>query len=133
MASAVDLYMLERKAGNNARKLMRSGLRYAISRTTHSRSGEALNADSRAVYKDKRLQRITMKAPHYIFKQHFGFEGKKKNGVMMRLRASGVLNIALDHSNVLNTLATDIGNIRADDAVLRINFERRENAKYITR
>lgn len=131
--SAADLFLLEKKAGTAARQKMERGLRYAIGRTLHKgKTGDALKATSRAVYKDNRLQRITMKAPHYVFKNHYGFEGTKKNGVKMRLLTRGILNIALDQSNVLETLATDIANIRADQAVLKINFERKANAKYIT-
>lgn len=129
--SAIDLYNLERKAGANAAKLLRAGLRYAIANTIHQTSdGESRKATSRAVYKDDRLQRITIKAPRYIFMQHHGFEGTKKNGVNMRLKQTDVINIALDKSNVLEHLADDIANIRIDQFALKINFDRPENRKY---
>lgn len=132
--SAIDLYNLEKQAAGNATRSIRSGIRNAISKTTYKRTGDALNlAGSRAVFKDNRLQRVTIKAPHYIFKQHYGFEGKKKNGIMMRLRSTGVINIALDQTNVLETLANQIGNIRASQVESAINFERRANAEYKTR
>jgi hypothetical protein len=122
--SAIDLYNLERKAGGNAAKILRAGLRAAIAETVNTtEDGEARKATSRAVYKDNRLQRITIKAPHYIFKQHFGFEGRKKNGVNMRLRSTSVVSMALEKSNVLETLADDIANIRVDQFALKINFK----------
>jgi hypothetical protein len=132
--SAIDLYNLEKKAAGNATRSIRSGLKSAIAKTTFKQSGTALNqAGSRAVFKDNRLQRVTIKAPHYIFKQHHGFEGKKKNGIMMRLRSTGVINIALDETNVLETLADQISDIRASKVESAINFERNANAQYRTR
>lgn len=122
--SAVDLYNLERKAGGNAAKILRVGLRAAISETFNTTAGgESRKATSRAVYKEDRLQRITIKAPSYIFKQHFGFEGRKKNGVNMRLKSTDVINKALLKSNVLEKLADDIANIRIDQFALKINFK----------
>lgn len=122
--SAVDLYNLERTAGANAAKSLRTSLRAAIAETVNlSDDGEAKKATSRAVYKDDRLQRITIQAPHYIFKQHFGFEGRKKNGVNMRLKSTDVISMALEKSNVMETLATDLGNIRVDQIALKINFK----------
>lgn len=133
--SSIDLYNLEKRAAGSATRSIRSGIRSAIQKTTYAKpSGVALSAaGSRAVFKDKRLQRVTIKAPHYIFKQHYGFEGKKKNGIMMRLRSTGVINIALDQTNVLETLANQIGNIRASQVESAINFERNANAQYKTR
>lgn len=129
--SAVDLYMLEKKAGSNATRDIKKGLRYGIARTTHKQSGIALEtAGSRAVFKDNRLQRVTIRAPHYIFKQHYGFEGTKKNGINMRLRPTDVINYSLDQTNVLETLANEIGNIRASQVESAINFDRPDNRQY---
>ncbi len=135
MVSAVDRYNLEKKLAGTATRSLRTGMRYAIDRTTNDarviggkyiyrNSGLALkDAGSRAVFKDQRLQRLTLRAPHYIFKQHFGFEGNKKNGIMMRLRATDVLNKALEQANVLETLADGIAEIRMDEVTARINFK----------
>lgn len=121
--SAVDRYNQEKRLAQTSVKAIRAGLKYAIDRTTYKKSGTAIQtANSRSVFKNERLQRITLKAPHYIFKQHYGFEGKKSNGINMRLRATNVLNIALENANVLENLATGIGEIRADEVTARINF-----------
>lgn len=122
--SAADRYLAEKKLASQAVTGLRSGMRYAIDRTTHKKSGEALKqAGSRSVFKEQRLQRLTLRAPHYIFKQHHGFEGAKKNGVNMRLRATDVLNIAIEHANVLEPLADGISEIRLDEVTARINFK----------
>jgi hypothetical protein len=124
MSSAIDRYNQEKKLAGVTTRALRSGLRYAIDRTTYKKSGLALNqAGSRAVFKDQRLQRVTLKAPHYIFKQHYGFEGNKKNGIMMRLNPTDVLNKAIEQANVLEKLADGIAEIRMDQVTARINFK----------
>lgn len=122
--SAIDFYQLERKLANTATRSIANALKTAIDRTTQKKSGTALQqAGSRAVYKQERLQRITLKAPHYIFKQHYGFEGTKKNGINMRLKPTDVLNIAINSSNALEELIDGIGEIRADQVTAKINFK----------
>jgi hypothetical protein len=128
MPSFVDMYLLEKQVGTNATKLLRQSLKSAIQRTTKSRTGLALkSATSRAVYKNERLQRITLKAPSYIFKQNYGFEGTKKNGVKMRLKATDVLSQALNSSNVLDKLADSISEIRAEQVIAAIKFNTTKN------
>jgi hypothetical protein len=121
--SAVDLYNLEKAIASKGTKAIASAMKYAIDRTTYKKSGEASRtAGSRAVFKDNRLQRLTIRAPHYIFKQHYGFEGTKKNGINMRLKPTGVLNIAVDRSNILETLADEIAQVRMSEVTSKINF-----------
>lgn len=135
--SAVDLYALEKSLANRSTTALRTGLRNAIKSTTNSKTyrtsgdktysydntGLAVNSSgARAVFKDKRLQRIAIKAQHYIFKQNYGFEGSKKNGVNMRLEATSVLLKALNDSNVLEDLADEISEIRLSEVTAKINF-----------
>lgn len=123
MASAIDLYNLEKAVAKQAVTSFGKALKSAIGKTTDNRTGEALrSAGSRSVFKDERLQRITLRAPHYIFKQHYGFEGSKKNGVNMRLKPTGVLNIAIEQSGVMDSLADKIADIRASQIIASINF-----------
>ena len=122
--SAIDLYNLEKGLANRSTKAIRTGIRNAILATTKNKSGLALNtAGSRAVFKDQRLQRITIKSQDYIFKQNYGFEGQKKNGIMMRLKATSVIARALETSNVLETLADEIAEIRLSEVTAKINFK----------
>lgn len=125
MASAIDLYNLEKAVAKEATGSLKKAFQTAINRTTNRRTGEASkSASSRAVFKHERLQRVTLKAPHYIFKQHYGFEGTKSNGVNMRLRATDVLTIAVEKSGVLNTLADKIADIRGSQIIAAINFSK---------
>lgn len=124
MASAVDLYLLEKQIGKDAagklRKAFKSELRKAV-----NVKGESKKATVSAKYKDQRLDRLSFSAPDYIFMQHNGFEGTKKNGVTMRLQPTDVLNKALQVSGVMDSLADDLSNLRAEDVITAINFTRR--------
>lgn len=125
MASAIDLYYLERQLANQGTTALKSAFKSAINSTTGAKTFTALNtANSRAVYKDQRLQRITIQAPHYIFKQNHGFEGTKSNGINMRLKETDVLSKAIDTSNILNTLADGIAEIRLSQVTALINFSK---------
>ena len=122
--SSIDLLVLEKKAAKNATKKLGPALKFAIDRTTYEKTGNAKRlAGSRAVFKDNRLQRITLRAPGYIFKQHYGFEGTKKNGITMRLKATGVLNVAVERSNVLDELINEISEARLSMVTSKINFQ----------
>lgn len=116
MAGFVDGYQEEKRIGKAASLAVKSAIKSAIRDTTKSQTGNALrNASSRAVYKNQRLQRITIQAPHYIFKQNFGFEGKKSNGVNMRLKATDVITNVLERTNIIEGLASQIANLRAEE------------------
>ena len=125
MLGAVDLYQLEKQLAGKTTTALRNSLRSAISQTTEaSPMGVALKqAGSRAVFKDDRLQRITIRAPHYIFKQQYGFEGKKSNGINMRLKSTSVINKALEDSRILETLADEVSEIRLTEVTSKINFK----------
>lgn len=123
--SATQLYDLEKKAGNRAARTLSGALRSAVAQTTNPVSFTAQKTTGAgARYKDNRLSRIAMRAPHYIFKQHYGFEGRKKNGVNMRLAPTNVINIALDKANVLESLADELADFRAEEVFTKINFTR---------
>ena len=125
MTGRVDLYMLEKQVGKKAADKLKVAFKTAIANSvTISDTGEAKKATVTTKYKNERLDRLSFVAPHYIFKQNFGFEGDKKNVVNMRLTATDVLNKALNTSNVLEELADDLTNIRAEEVLTAINFTR---------
>jgi len=120
--SAVDLYQLEKQLGAQAATSLRSAFKQAIQSTVKS-TGDSRKATVTAKYKQERLDRLTFSAPHYIYKQNYGFEGTKKNGVKMRLKATDVLSKAINNSGVLEKLADGITDIRAEQVFLAINFK----------
>jgi hypothetical protein len=136
MTGKVDLYELERKFGKEAANKLSAAFMRGIRQTANvSETGTRLTKDKKPImpsrestvkdnYKKERLDRITFIAPSHIFKQHFGFEGSKKNGVRMRLEETDVLNIALDNSGVMEELADNLTDLRAEEVVTAINFVR---------
>lgn len=123
MTGRVDIYMLEKKVGKEAADKLKAAFKREISTAVNvTGDGKAKNATVTARYKQERLDRLTFSAPAYIFKQNFGFEGSKKNGVNMRLQATNVLSKAINSSQVLETLADEIANLRAEEVITSINF-----------
>lgn len=123
MAGTIDILSLEKELASKSTNSIKSALKSVISSTTHSRTGNALRvASAGSKFKNDRLQRITVKAPHYIFKQNYGFEGTKSNGINMRLKQTSVIEKALNESNVLETLADGISELRLSQVTALIQF-----------
>ncbi len=125
MAGRIDFTQKEKEIASIAVKKLRGAVREEISKTSNSRTGLALRTGGAgSKFKYGRLQRITIKAPYYIFMQNYGFEGKKSNGINFRLKATDVLSKALDSSKVLDRLADDISEIRLDQVAAIIQFKK---------
>jgi len=125
MPGIIDIAQQEKEITSQAVKKLRAAVRQEISKTTKSRSGQALRvAGAGSRFKYGRLQRITLTAPVYIFMQHYGFEGKKSNGINQRLKATDVLAKALEASNVLEKLADEISELRIDQVTALIKFSK---------
>jgi len=125
MAGTIDVLNKEKQISAIAVKKLRSAVREQISKTSDVKTGQAVRvggAGSR--FKNGRLQRITITAPHYIFKQNYGFEGKKSNGVNQRLKATDVFSKAIDSSNILENLADDISELRMEQVIALTQFNR---------
>ena len=125
MAGRIDFIQKEKEIASQAVKKLRSAVRQEIANNSTSRTGNELrvgNAGSR--FKFGRLQRITIKAPYYTFMRNYGFEGKKSNGINMRLKATDALAKALESSSILENLADDISEIRLDQVAALIQFKK---------
>lgn len=122
MLSPTDLYVLEKKLGATAAKKLTLGLKVANNRTSQTITGLALKSKASSKYKNNRLQRLVIDAPHYVFKRHYGFEGVKSNGVNMRLKETRAINVALIYSNVLPELVDEIGKLRSEEVISKLNF-----------
>lgn len=116
---------LEKQAGQKAAIVLRKSLKTQIRSLFETTQGnsELLKSTALSKMKGPELQRIAIQMPHYGFKQHFGFDGVKNNGVKMRLlSATNFLNDAINANNALETLATEIAEIRGDEVISNINF-----------
>lgn len=125
--SRVNAAVKEMAAGIRAAQQLQGALRGAIISSgieTVAGTGELIKTNAQAV-KDKttgQLDRIVIKSPRYGFMLNYGFEGIKSNGVAMAYPATDHLHTAIEQSNILNNLASEIGNIRADEVIAHINF-----------
>ena len=125
MAGLIDILSLEKELASKTTSSLKSALKSTLASTTQSRTGFAnktITATSR--FKFDRLQRIVIKAPLYVFMQNYGFEGTKKNGINMRLNSTSIIEKALTQSNILETLANDISEIRLSQVLAIINFSK---------
>lgn len=116
---------LEKQAGQKAaiklRKSLKSAIRYGFE-TTQGNSA-ILKGTVLSRMKGPELQRLVIKMPYYGFINHFGYDGVKSNGVKLRLyKQEGFLSNAMQATNALETLATEIGEIRGDEVISKINF-----------
>jgi hypothetical protein len=125
MAGRIDFIQKEKEIALKAVKKLRGAVRQQIANSSTSRTGNELrlgNAGSR--FKDGRLQRLTIKAPYYTFMRNYGFEGKKSNGINMRLKATEAIAKALESSSILDSLADEISEIRLDQVAALIQFKK---------
>tara|TARA_B100001059_G_C17719729_1_gene520002 strand:+ start:693 stop:1067 length:375 start_codon:yes stop_codon:yes gene_type:complete len=123
--AGVSFTQLEKQAGRKAALKLRKSLRSLIKTGFETTKGnsEILRSTVLSKMKSGELQRLVIKMPHYGFKNHFGFDGVKSNGVKLRLiNHTGFLTESVEASNALETLATEIGEIRADQITLKISF-----------
>lgn len=128
MAGTLELQALEKKIGKEAATKLKAAFKTTLNQSLKI-TGESKKATVTAKYKQGRLDRLTFSAPRYIFIQNYGFEGTKKNGVYQRLKATDVLNKALDKSNVLDTLADSLADLRGEAVVTAINFIQPQNGR----
>ncbi|WP_299011994.1 hypothetical protein [uncultured Polaribacter sp.] len=123
--SRENFQQLEKQAGQKASLVLRKSLKSEIRNLFETTQGNSEMLRSTIVSKMKggELQRLVIKMPHYGFKQHFGFDGVKNNGVKLRLLSNtNFINDSLKSKNALETLITEISDIRADEVMSKINF-----------
>jgi hypothetical protein len=68
------------------------------------------------------LSHIIIKSPQYSFILNYGFEGIKSNGVAMKLKAYNHIATAVSSGNIVDTLANEISDIRAEQVISSIKF-----------
>ena len=120
-----DFRALESQAGKKAAIVLRKSLKNQIRSLFETTQGnsELLKSTVSSRMKGPELQRLAIKMPHYGFKQHFGFDGVKNNGVRLRLlSATNFLNDTIKSNNALEVLATEIAEIRGEEVISKINF-----------
>lgn len=110
--------MTEKQIAAQARSKLKSDILSKIGSQFTERTGtskQETNVTSR--FRAGNLSRIIIKSPKYMFIQNYGFEGVKSNGVNMRLQAKRTIDQAIEDTDIINYLADNISNIRADEVV----------------
>lgn len=123
MAGEIDIFLQEKKTGTNYTRRVRRNLLTSIKNKTKKGSGLASKSSVKPFYINGFLEKITIATPYYIYPiLHVGFEGTKKNGIRQRLQARNIITDAVENGRLVELLATEVGENRAEAIVNRINF-----------
>lgn len=116
------LLQQERLVGLQYAAFLEAALRRTINLESPSFARLALRTfvESRTK-EDGRLQRLALVSPKHSFVHHYGFEGINKNGKALSLEAKSHLS-GLKEEAILNDLADEIGEIRAEEVTASIDF-----------
>ena len=113
--------MSERDIANQAKAKLKSSVIANIVRTFPSSSGEMKNnTDVKASFNKGQLVRLGISGPKHLYVQNYGFEGVKSNGINQRLKATNVVNNAIEESGVVDFLSEALSEFRAEQIVALI-------------
>jgi len=118
-----DLTALEKKAGQKAARTLRRNLKNILAVATTKQTGAMLaTAGAGIKMKFDSLDSIVIKASSATFKQHYGFEGIKSNGVAMRMKPFNHFTKLFNGTKALETLLSEVGEIRAEELTSKLQF-----------
>lgn len=118
-----DIVQEEKKAGQKAARTLSRRLKQVLGTATTKQTGAMLKlAGASAVMRFDALNNITIRATSATFKQHYGFEGIKKNGVAMRMQPFDHFGKLFAGTDALEKLADEIGEIRSEEITSKIKF-----------
>ena len=119
----VNLTQLEKREGQKAARVLRRDLRAVLSVLNISESSTLLKKTSvQTKMQFDALDHLAIVTPHYVFKQHYGFEGIKKNGVKMSMKPFNHFITLFDKTKALDQLADAISKIRLEEITSKIRF-----------
>lgn len=111
----------EAAAGTKAARKLRSDLRREAASRFRKKTGALSKISASKRMRGGSLRAIAVKAPKHAYILHHGFIGTKSNGVFQRLEASNFLLEAIGAGSI-DTLASEIAEIRAEEIVTNVNF-----------
>lgn len=113
---------LEKKAGQKAARTIQRNWKAILSTATTEQTGVLLSlASARAKMRDDSLEAISVSGSPATFKQHYGFEGIKKNGVAMRMKPFNHFGHLFNKSDrALQQLVAEIAEIRGEKITTKI-------------
>jgi hypothetical protein len=116
-----NLTDLEKKAGQKAAKNVRNALKATV------RPFKDTGAMLRAIKVSPKmkyggLDNLTINATRVTFIQHYGFERTASNRAKYTLDPRGYFTEAFNRTKALETLADEIGELRAEEITSKINW-----------
>ncbi len=111
----------ESQVGKKYANLLQYAIRQAIQQESASFSTLALRTKVTSRMKKGYLQRLILHTPKHSFVHHYGVETVRAKRGELKLRSRDHLS-DLKQISVLNGLATEIGNISAEEVNTTINF-----------
>lgn len=116
-----DTTALEKAAGQKAARTLSRNLKLELAGLKDT--GLQLRSAGASInMRYDQLDSITIKATDATFKQHYGFEGIKSNGIRMKMRAFDHFGKTLGKGSVFDKLLTEIGGIRIEKVTSVIRF-----------
>lgn len=115
--------MTEKQIAQQAKNQLYNRLIQQINSTftpSGNKEGIRFNTQVLTRFSKSQLTRIAIKGPKHLYVQNYGFEGVKKNGINMSIKATNVVNDAIEKSGVVNYLANAISESRADDIIVNM-------------
>lgn len=118
-----DILQEEKKSGQKAARTLSRRLKQVLGTATTKQTGQMLKAvGASAVVRFDALDHIAIRSTSAVFKQHYGFEGVKKNGVAMNMKPFDHFGKLFSGTNALEKLADEIGEIRSEEITSKIKF-----------
>ncbi len=114
--------IIGKRAANTLNFAIKSMISSSYVETSKSTGALLRMSQVKPRFKKDVLQRIVIEAPRHGFILNYGFNGTTKAGHTMRLKPTNHLNKAIERSKALETLATQLGELRADQITAEINF-----------
>ena len=112
-------------AGKKAARLLQASIVKFIGFETVSHTGKLMASTAKARPGIDGLKDIAITQPRYGFMLNYGFEGVKSNGISMKLKATNHLADAIEKSRVLEILADELTEIKAEKVFATIDFKTR--------
>jgi hypothetical protein len=114
----------EKEAGKKAARALQGDIRSRTSSVFNRVSGQMAKMKVKTqMRRDGELRRLIIAGPQHAFILNYGFNGKRKDNVFMRLnKGKDWLESVVDGNTALEQLATDIGESRMEEVVAAIKI-----------
>lgn len=121
-----DMVITEKDAGKKAARALQGDIRAAGGSVFNRLSGSLTKTTVKPQLRrgsGGELKRLIISGPRHAFILNYGFSGKRRDNVFMRLKkGQDWLEDVVNNNPALETLATDIGEARMEQVIAQIRF-----------